>query len=81
LWDDLVLELEAREMAIESLLASGHVVDLVLGEHIAIDHQADFGWQAEEVESLFRPVAEFELLVEPGQWVNGSMEIVSQTLR
>jgi hypothetical protein len=66
-WDDLVVELFWRRATSESLLASSHVVDTIFGEHIAVDHQTNFGWQGEEVESLLRPVAEFELLTKPGQ--------------
>jgi hypothetical protein len=60
-WNGFVFELFMRWMTVESVLTSSHVEDSIIGECIAIDHQADLGWQTEEVEGLFMAVAEFVL--------------------
>lgn len=79
--DDLVAKLFWIRAANESLVASSHVVDLIFWERIAIDHEADFGRQTEEVESLFSPVAKFELSREAGQCVEEMFEVFSRTFR
>ena len=61
MWDDLIFEFFVRRMAMESLLASSHVVDSIFWKCVAIDYQANLRWKAEEVEGLFSAVTEFEL--------------------
>jgi hypothetical protein len=61
---DLVSQFFMWRLAVESLFASSHVVDLIRRKYVTVDHEADLGRQTEEVEGLFMAVAEFILLTE-----------------